>query len=64
VSAREGDWKLLAYRSGETKLYNIVDDIGEINNLAGAHPETMAELKAKLIAWEKEMGVENYSGVQ
>ena len=64
VSVREGDWKLLAYRSGTLKLYNIADDIGEKNDLAKTHPEKTAELKAKLINCEKEMGVENYSGVQ
>jgi len=64
VSVREGDWKLLAYRSGTLKLYNIAEDIGEKNDVATAHPEKVAELKTKLINWEKEMGVEKYSGVQ
>ncbi len=64
ASVRESDWKLLAYRSGILKLYNIADDIGEKNNLAVSNPEKTAELKAKLIDWEKKMGVENYSGVQ
>lgn len=64
VSVRSKDWKLLAYRSGTLKLYNIAADIGEKNDLAAAYPEKVADLKAKLIDWEKDMGVENYSGVQ
>ncbi len=63
-SVREGDWKLLAYRSGTLKLYNIADDKEEKNDLAATHPEKVAELKAKLIDWEKEMDVVQYSGVQ
>ncbi len=64
ASVREGDWKLLAYRGGTLKLYNIADDIGEKNDRATSHPEKVAELKAKLAAWEKEMQVEQYSGIQ
>jgi len=64
ASVREGDWKLLAYRSGMLKLYNMAKDIGEKNDLADAHPEKVSELKSKLLGWEKEMGVEAYSGVK
>ncbi|VGO15757.1 Arylsulfatase [Pontiella desulfatans] len=64
ASVREGDWKLLAYRSGALKLYNIAQDKGETNDVAQANPEKVAELKAFLVGWEKEMGVEKYSGVQ
>jgi hypothetical protein len=64
ASVREGDWKLLAYRSGTLKLYNVPSDLGEKNDLAASFPEKVAGLKAKLIDWEKEMKVEKYSGVQ
>jgi len=64
ASLRSGDWKLLAYRSGILKLYNLAEDIGEKNDLAAAHPEKVAELKTKLFDWEKEMGLEKYSGVK
>lgn len=64
VSVREGDWKLLAYRSGKVKLYNIGEDPGEENNLADSNPGKVEEILSKLKAWEKEMGVEAYSGVQ
>jgi len=64
VSVRHQDWKLLAYRSGVLKLYDVAQDIKEEKDLAKAHPDKVKELTAKLIAWEKEMGVEKYSGVQ
>lgn len=63
-SVREADWKLLTYRSGVLKLYNIAKDIGEKNDVAKDHLEKVAELKKKFIAWEKEMAVDKYSGVQ
>ncbi len=64
VSVREGDWKLLAYRSGAIKLYNIANDISETTDVAAKHPQRVQALREKLIAWEIEMGVERYSGVQ
>ena len=64
ASVRDGDWKLLAYRSGKLALYNVATDIKEEKDLAKTHPDRVAELKAKLVEWEKEMGVVEYSGVQ
>ena len=64
ASVRHQDWKLLAYRSGIVKLYNIARDIKEENDLADAHPEKVKALLARLVQWEREMGVEKYSGVQ
>ncbi|TLX75622.1 sulfatase [Labilibacter sediminis] len=64
VSVRDGDWKMLAYRSGKTELYNIKNDIKESNDLTKQEPEKVKELLDKLILWEKEMEVEAYSGVQ
>lgn len=64
ASVREGDWKLLAHRSGETKLFNIANDIGEENDVAADHPDRTQDLVDKLIRWEQEMDVQQYSGVQ
>ncbi len=64
ASVRDGDWKLLAYRSGTIKLYNIAEDIGETTDLARTHPARVEALRHKLIAWENKMGVATYSGVQ
>jgi arylsulfatase A-like enzyme len=64
VSVRDGTWKLLAYRSGKLELFNIKEDIKEQNEISKEHPERVKELVSKLIQWEKEMGVDTYSGVQ
>jgi hypothetical protein len=44
------NWKLLRFKTkGKPEvleLYNLRDDIGERNNLAAAHPETVSRLKA------------------
>ena len=39
-------------------------EIKEENDLTKVHPEKVKELLVKLVAWEKQMGVEQYSGVQ
>lgn len=64
ASVRDGDWKLVAYRSGTIKLYNITQDMGEKNDVSASNPKKVASLKAKLISWEKDMKLEQYSGVQ
>ena len=64
ASVRDGDWKLLAYRSGTLKLYDIANDIGETNDLASANSVKVSELETKLAAWERKLGVGKYSGVQ
>ncbi|SMP43023.1 Arylsulfatase A [Neorhodopirellula lusitana] len=64
VSVREGDWKLLGYRSGKTSLYNVVEDRSEKHDVAAEHPEIVSQLVKKLKAWEQKMEVEQYSGVQ
>jgi arylsulfatase A-like enzyme len=64
VSVREGDWKLLGHRSGKLWLYNVEEDCYEKNDLAEKNPEKVQELVAKLKTRGKEMGVEQYSGVQ
>lgn len=64
ATVRDGDWKLIAYRDGPLKLFNIAKDISETTNLAADQPERTADLAAKLAAWEKKMGVEKYSGLR
>ena len=46
---RKGDWKLVNYdvknpEKTTIELYNLVDDIGEENNVAAKHPELVKEL--------------------
>ncbi len=54
---REGDWKLIEWlEDGALELYNIPQDIGEMNNLATQQPEKTKALHEQLIAWRKEVG--------
>lgn len=64
ASVRDGDWKLIAYRSGEVHLYNIAKDVGEQNNVAKENPGIVSGLTQRLIVWESEMNLQQYSGVQ
>jgi arylsulfatase A-like enzyme len=52
---RSGDWKLQVTETpAQDWLYNIKDDPGERTNLAAAQPARVAELKARLAAFERE----------
>ncbi len=46
------------------RLYNIAKDLQEKNDLAESQPARVKEMLVRLVDWEKEMGVEEYSGVQ
>ena len=67
----QGDWKLLLRCDGEDtthyrklhewdtapyRLFNLSEDPGEKNDLAVAHPEIVARLRAEIAAWRAEMG--------
>jgi arylsulfatase A-like enzyme len=49
-SVRRGDWRLIRYTTGETELYDIAGDPGELTNLAGQaeHAALESELAAFL----------------
>lgn len=49
---RDGDWKLLRFPDRPAELYNIAEDISEVNDLADKHPHLVRELYKKLFAWE------------
>ncbi len=52
-----GDYKMMKfYESGETQLFELADDIGEGNDLAGKMPEKAKELEEKLIAYLEAVG--------
>jgi len=42
---RKGDYKLVIYEGYPTRLFNLADDPGELNDLAGAEPERVAEME-------------------
>ena len=48
-----GDWKLLKYRSGNYKLFNVANDISEQKNLINTGLAIENRLKKKLAKWER-----------
>ncbi len=48
---REGDYKLILDWHGRLKLFNIVEDRSETNNLAKQMPDKTKELFEKLMSW-------------
>lgn len=53
---RIGDWKLIEFfETGEKKLFNLKDDIGQKNNLAAKMPEKVNELYGMLVEWRKKV---------
>ncbi|MCC6795157.1 MAG: sulfatase [Candidatus Hydrogenedentes bacterium] len=47
-SVREADWKLIRTKPDTYELYNLAQDPSEKNNLAGANPEKVAQLRPQL----------------
>ena len=43
-------------------LFDLEADPGETNNLAGAHPDIVAELQRRIAAVDKDLGVTQKSG--
>ncbi|EMI28730.1 N-acetylgalactosamine 6-sulfate sulfatase (GALNS) [Rhodopirellula europaea SH398] len=53
---REGDWKLVErYEDGRVHLYNLQDDIGELNDVAEQNAERVAAMRDRLHRWYKEV---------
>jgi arylsulfatase A-like enzyme len=53
LAIRQGDWKLLMNPDrSRVELYDIPRDPTQLNNLAGRHPETVAALAARVLAWQ------------
>ena len=53
-AVRQGDWKLIEFfEDGRLELYNLKEDIGEKNDLAGAMPDKVEELHRLLIEWRE-----------
>ena len=53
-AVRKGPWKLLV-RGENRYLFNLDDDIGEKNDLAGVKPEIFKALQAEHLSWEKDV---------
>jgi len=56
-AVRFGDWKLIQYfEYNDMELYNLEEDIGEMNNLATVKPDKLKELLGILESWREETG--------
>jgi len=53
-AVRQGDWKLIEFfEDGRLELYNLKEDIGERNDLAGAMSDKVEELHRLLTEWRE-----------
>jgi arylsulfatase A-like enzyme len=56
LAIREGNWKLLMNSDrSRVELYDINQDLVQLNNLASREPEVVARLSQKLWLWQKEL---------
>lgn len=56
LAIREGDWKLLLNPDrNRVELYDLKQDLTELNNLAEQHPDWVERLSGKALAWQKEL---------
>jgi arylsulfatase A-like enzyme len=57
AAVRVGDWKLVRKFPGAWELYDLRSDRTELNDLATAHPERVADMAAQYEAWAQRCGV-------
>jgi len=58
-AVRSEDWRLIEFHEdGHLELYNLREDLGEQNNLAGSDSKTAASLLADLRSWRKRIGAQ------
>jgi arylsulfatase A-like enzyme len=56
AAIRLGDWKLIEFfEDGHLELYNLREDLSELNDLAVSRPEKVEELADVLRAWQKDV---------
>jgi arylsulfatase A-like enzyme len=59
---RCGDYKLLEYYENNTvQLFNLKEDIGEMNDLSKSNPDKVSELRDKLHAWRDKISAKMMS---
>jgi hypothetical protein len=53
---RDGDYKLIEYfENGSVQLFNLKDDIGELNDISKIEIEKTRDLKLKLKNWREKV---------
>ena len=70
---RAGHWKLIlapgsggwtkGEGNGEVQLYNLSEDLGEKNNIAGQHPEKLQELDQIRLDWDAQLTEPTFIGL-
>ena len=61
-SVRSGDWKLVKlYESNKLELYNLSEDIGEMNDLSSIYPDKTKDLHNRLLNLQKETNANSVS---
>ncbi len=53
-AVREGQWKFVE-KENQPFLFNLEEDPGEADNLAGGHPEMVDSFRRKFTSWEQEV---------
>ena len=57
AAVRRGDWKLIEWlEDNRVELFNLAQDPGEKTDLAATEPQRVAQLRAELHAWQKQVG--------
>ncbi len=57
AAIREGDWKLIVhFEARPAELYNLAEDPSEQHDMAPAHPDRVATLRSRLVAWQASVG--------
>jgi arylsulfatase A-like enzyme len=56
---RRGAWKLVIREGKDSKLFNLHQDLGEQNDLAGDLPERVHELESAYRTWAAQVFVQN-----
>ncbi len=64
LAIRDGDWKLLHYRGGPPRLFNLATDQSEQAELSSRHPERVAELSAHLNEWNQSLIAPRWQGLR
>jgi arylsulfatase A-like enzyme len=55
LAARVGDWKWVVMGENSGGLFNLVEDVGEKQDLSATHPEKLKEMQATFQNWLAEM---------
>ncbi len=54
LAIRDGDWKLLMNPDrSRVELYDVTQDLTQLNNVAGQHPDVVEKLAAQVTTWAK-----------